>query len=242
MTHFLKLVADDLYNRYNGNFERMAIVFPNKRASLFFNEYLLQKIGDKAIWSPAYITISELFEQSSDSVVADPILLVSKLYREYVKHTGSNDTLDNFYYWGEMLVKDFDDVDKNLAPADKLFANIKDLRELGTAKDILDEEQKDAIKRFFTNFCPEKESPIKEKFTKIWEVLYPIYLSFKESLKKEGLAYEGMLYRDVIENSEGMSFTYQKYAFVGFNALNGVENKLFDILKRERETQKINAQ
>ena len=236
MTHFLKLVADDLYNRYNGNFERMAIVFPNKRASLFFNEYLLQKIGDKAIWGPAYITISELFEQSSDSVVADPILLVSRLYKEYVKHTGSNDTLDSFYYWGEMLVKDFDDVDKNLAPADKLFANIKDLRELGTAKDILDEEQKDAIKRFFTNFCPEKESPIKDKFTRIWEVLYPIYSSFKESLRKEGLAYQGMLYRDVIENGEDMNFAYQKYVFVGFNALNGVENKLFDILKRERET------
>ena len=236
MTQFLKLVADNLYDRYNGNFERMAIVFPNKRASLFFNEYLLQKIGDKAIWSPAYITISELFEQCSQSVIADPILLVSKLHKEYVKHTGSNDTLDSFYYWGEMLIRDFDDVDKNLAPADKLFANIKDLRELGTAKDILDEEQKKAVMRFFKNFEPEKESELKEKFTRMWEVLYPIYTSFKENLNKENLAYEGMLYRDVIEHSDTMTFAYDKYVFIGFNALNGVENKLFDTLRREKET------
>lgn len=236
MKQFLKLVADDLYNRYNGNFERMAIVFPNKRASLFFNEYLLQQIGDKAIWSPAYITISELFEQSSESVVADPVLLVSRLHKEYVKHTGSLDTLDSFYYWGEMLIKDFDDADKNLAPAKQLFANIKDLRELGTAKETLDEEQKNAIMRFFSNFKPEEESTIKERFTKVWEVLHPIYLSFKEALKKENLAYEGMLYRDVIEKEQDIKLLYDKYIFIGFNALNGVENRLFDIIKRERET------
>lgn len=232
MTPFLKTVANDLFNRLDGNFENIAIIFPNKRASLFFNEYLLEKIGDGAMWSPAYITISELFEQCSDCVIGDPVLLVSKLYKEYIKHTKSNDTLDNFYYWGEMLIKDFDDVDKNLANASQLFANIKDLRNLGTAKDILDEEQTKAIQQFFRNFNPEKESEIKEKFTSTWEVLHPIYTSFKESLKKENLAYEGMLYRDVIENSEKMRFPYDKYIFIGFNALNGVENKLFDTLHK----------
>ncbi len=235
MKQFLKLVADDLFNRHNGNFEGMAIVFPNKRASLFFNNYLLQKTSDKAIWSPAYITISELFEQSSDSVIADPVLLVSRLHKEYVKHTGSTDTLDNFYYWGEMLIKDFDDADKNLACTKQLFANIKELRALGTAKDTLDEEQKSAIMRFFSNFKPEEESTIKERFTKVWEVLHPIYTSFKESLKSENLAYEGMLYRDVIENHETIRFQYDKYVFIGFNALNGVENRLFEIIKKERE-------
>lgn len=235
MMNFLKLVADDLYNRYNGNFEGTAIVFPNKRASLFFNNYLLQKTGKKAIWSPAYITISELFEQSSDYVTADPVLLVSKLHKEYVKHTGSNDTLDAFYYWGEMLIRDFDDIDKNLADAEKLFSNIKDLHELGTAKDVLEPEQQEAVMRFFANFKPEEESVIKERFTKVWEVLYPIYMSFKQQLKAEGVAYQGMLYRDVIENCDKLTFRHDKYVFIGFNALNGVENKLFDIIKREKE-------
>lgn len=233
MKPFLKIVTDDLYTRMNGNFEGVAMVFPNKRAGLFFNEYLLEKIGDNATWSPACITISELFEECSESVVADSVLLVSKLHKEYIKHTGSNESLDKFYYWGEMLVKDFDDIDKNLANAQQLFANIEDLRRLGTAKDILDEKQQKAVQQFFTNFAADKESELKNKFKSTWEVLYPIYTSFKETLKKEQLAYEGMLYRDVIENSENIHFQYDKYVFVGFNALNGAEKKLFDVIKRE---------
>ncbi len=233
MRPFLKIVADDIFTRFNGNFEGTAIVFPNKRAALFFNEYLLERIGDNAIWSPAYLTISELFEYFSDWVVGDPVLLVSKLHKEYCRHTGSNDTLDNFYYWGEMLIKDFDDIDKNLADAKLLFSNIKDLRELGTVKDTLEEEQKKAIKHFFCNFKEDDNSDIKKKFRNLWEVLYPIYCSFKENLQADNLAYEGMLYRDIIENEKSIDFPYDKYIFVGFNALNMVEYKLFDTLQKE---------
>lgn len=233
MEPFLKIVTDDLYTRLNGNFEGVAMVFPNKRAGLFFNEYLLDKIGNKAVWSPACITISELFEECSDSVVADSVLLVSKLHKVYMQHTGSNESLDKFYYWGEMLIKDFDDVDKNLANAKQLFANIEDLHKLGTAKEILDDEQQKAVQQFFTNFAPEKKSELKDKFKNTWEVLYPIYASFKEMLRKEHLAYEGMLYRDVIEQKENIGLAYDKYIFVGFNALNGAERELFNIIKKE---------
>lgn len=233
MKQFLKLVADDLYSRMNGNFEGVTIVFPNKRASLFLNEYLLEKIGNGTMWSPAYITINELFENCSGSVVADSVLLVSRLHKIYNECTGSKDSLDNFYYWGEMLLKDFDDVDKNLANAKQLFANIKDLHDLGTAQETLDAQQKESIKRFFANFNIEKNSDIKKKFTAVWDVLYSIYTEFKENLKKDHLAYEGMLYREVAENREQLVFPAEKYVFVGFNALNGVENRLFDILKGE---------
>ena len=84
MKPFLKLVADDLYTRFNGRLEDVAVVFPNKRAGLFFSEYLLQNSGDRPMWSPRYMTISELFQQSSRLTIGDPILLVSKLYKEYV--------------------------------------------------------------------------------------------------------------------------------------------------------------
>ena len=63
MTPFLKLVADDIYERFNGHMEDIAVVFPNKRASLFFSKYLLEKNSDKAMWSPRYMTIGELFQQ-----------------------------------------------------------------------------------------------------------------------------------------------------------------------------------
>ena len=104
MTPFLKIVAQDLYDRFGGELHNVAVVFPNKRASLFFNEYLMQ-ISGKAMWSPVYITISELFEQSTQAAIGDPILLVSKLYKEYVHHTHSTESIDSFYSWGELLIK-----------------------------------------------------------------------------------------------------------------------------------------
>ncbi|MBR2300433.1 MAG: PD-(D/E)XK nuclease family protein [Bacteroidaceae bacterium] len=229
MTPFLKSVAEDIYNRFNGNLSDIAIVFPNKRAGLFFNEYLVQ-CSEQPIWSPRYMTISELFQESSDILIGDTILLVGKLYKEYCRHTHSNESIDHFYYWGELMIKDFDDIDKNLIDADKIFSNLCDLRSLGTANDILDEEQRTAIEHFFNNLNPEKNSEIKERFVNIWEVINDIYHSFKESLFKENIAYEGMLYRHAIENSDNFIFSCKKYVFIGFNALNRVEARLFDIL------------
>lgn len=242
MIQFLKLVADDVYGKFNGRLENVAVVFPNKRAGLFFNQYLLENSGNAPMWSPRYMTISELFRQKSDLTVGDPLLLVSKLYKEYIRpqyqgetvqeYEKSVETLDSFYYWGEMLIKDFDDIDKNLANAKQLFSNIKELRELGTAKDTLTPEQQEAIGKFFDNFNPQVESDVKRNFLNIWERLFAIYTNFKESLKRQQLAYEGMLYREVVENVDDMEFEYEKYIFVGFNVLNGVEDKLFSTLNK----------
>lgn len=243
MTPFLKIVAEDIYNRFNGKLEDVAVVFPNKRASLFFSEYLLAKNNGNAMWSPRYMTIGELFQQNSKLTVGDQILLVSKLYKEYVRprrtdesiedYEKSIETLDSFYYWGEMLLRDFDDVDKHLADARQLFANIKELRELGIAKDTLTKEQAESIAQFFKNFKPEEESEIKKNFMGVWERLFAIYTNFKEALRRENLAYEGMLYRDVIENSESITLPHKQYVFIGFNALNDVETKMFDIVNRQ---------
>ena len=241
MTPFLKLVADDLHNKFNGNFEDIAIVFPNKRAGLFFNKYLLEKNEGKPLWSPQYMTINELFAQSSDLTIGDPLLLVSKLHREYLRPRRADESvesyekavesLDSFYYWGEMLIKDFDDIDKHLADPKQLFTNIKELKELGSAKDVLGEEEKKALGLFFDNFKEDNKSEIKENFIDIWLRLLPIYTRFKESLRKEHIAYEGMLYRDVIENPDQIVLKHNKYVFIGFNALNDVEVKLFKHIK-----------
>ena len=233
-TPFLKLVAEDIYQRFNGELNDIAIVFPNKRAGLFFNEYLTQ-ISGRPLWSPTYITISELFQQSSCAVLGDPILLVSKLYKEYIRHTHSEETIDSFYFWGEVLIKDFDDVDKNLVDAKSLFSNINDLKSIGNATDVLDEEQKEAIKQFFVNFNPDEESELKRRFLHIWQVMGKIYDSFKEQLRSEGIAYEGMMYRDVLENEDALQLPHRQYIFIGFNALNRVESTLFERIMRSEK-------
>jgi hypothetical protein len=143
MTPFLKKVAQYLYAQSGGNFEGLTIIFPNKRASLFFNKYLREMI-DRPIWAPQFITIDELYRQLSNKQLIDPIELVCRLYRVYTKVTGRTESLDHFYSWGEMMCRDFDDIDNSMVRADKLLANVNDLEQL---KDFsfLSEAQREAI-------------------------------------------------------------------------------------------------
>lgn len=150
MRTFLELVAQDLHSKIGNDLSRVAIVFPNKRASLFFNEHLAAQ-SDRPIWSPAYISISELFQQLSIQKLGDPIRLVCELYKVFREETKSEESLDDFYFWGELLISDFDDVDKNLVDADKLFTNLQDLKNIMDDFDFLDEEQESAIRQFFQN-------------------------------------------------------------------------------------------
>ena len=230
MESFLKLVAADLYKHTKGNLAHTAVVFPNKRAGLFFNEYLAQE-SDSPIWSPAYVSISELFRSLSPGEVGDPVKLVCELYKIFRRETQSTETLDDFYFWGEMLISDFDDADKNKVDTDKLFSNLQDLRNIMDDYTFIDDEQEEAIRQFFQNFSIERRTALKERFISLWDVLGNIYKGFRESLASQNIAYEGMMYRHVIEHLDVDKLPYEKYVFVGFNVLNKVEHTLFTQLK-----------
>lgn len=230
MKTFLQLVAQDLHSKIGNDLSRVAIVFPNKRASLFFNEHLASQ-SDHPIWSPAYVSISELFQQLSDQKLGDPIRLVCELYKIFREETKSKESLDDFYFWGELLISDFDDVDKNLVDADKLFTNLQDLKNIMDDFDFLDKEQEDAIRQFFQNFSIEKHTKLKEKFISLWDKLGDIYRNYRSQLASLGIAYEGMLYRNVIEALDTNALRYDKYVFVGFNVLNKVETRFFSLLQ-----------
>ena len=147
MTPFLTLVARDLLHRFGRDLSRVTVVFPNKRASLFLNDYLAAE-SSRPVWAPAYRTISELFRSLSPLRVADPIEAVCRLHRTYCEATHCNDTLDFFYGWGERLLADFDDVDKNMADTERLFRNLRDIKALDAA-DLLSEEQERVLQDFF---------------------------------------------------------------------------------------------
>ena len=240
MKSFLEYVAEDIIRKNGISQSRIAIVFPNKRASLFMNEYLARQ-ADGPIWSPAYITISDLFRQHSDLRVADPILSICLLHQSYCAITGSDETLDKFYGWGQLLLSDFDDIDKNMADADRVLANLSDIHELDDLS-YLTEEQCNMLKRFFSNFTNSHPTQLKERFLHLWSRMADIYHDFQQSLQSQGLAYEGMLYRQVVDsltadstsaaaNSE--AFPYECYYFVGFNLLQKVEQRLFSLLQQE---------
>ena len=239
MTHnntFLEHVAQDIIARFGTNLATTAVVFPNKRASLFMNEYLT-RIADKPIWSPAYITISDLFRRHSSLEVADQIELICRLYAVYSKHvsmqgTAAEYSLDHFYGWGELLLADFDDLDKNMGDADKIFADLSSYQQLTTAPaDMLDETQLAQLRRLFGYFA-ETDSELKARFNELWGKLPDIYHDFRNGLAKDGLAYEGMLYRNVAEEPD-IDFRYDKYLFVGFNMMQQVEQQMCRRLKAQ---------
>ncbi len=231
METFLQMVARDLYHKTDGDLARTAVIFPNRRAGLFFNEYLAAQ-SDRPLWAPLYTSISDFFDQLSDLRQGDPIRLVCELYRVFCQETGSKETLDEFYFWGELLISDFDDVDKNLVDARRLFVNLQDLKDM-TAGDytFLDEEQERAIRQFFRNFSADKRTELKARFLSLWDKMGAIYTGFRQRLEHIGLAYEGMVFRRAIERLDVTALPLDRYVFVGFNALNRVEARLFSVLK-----------
>ena len=230
---FLEYVAKDIIGKFGTDLSRTALVFPNKRASLFINEHLAREAG-RPLWSPAYLTISDLFRRHSRLVVGDQLKLISDLHKCFVRCTGTSETLDHFFGWGQLMLSDFDDIDKNMADADKVFANVRDIHELDDIS-YLTEEQTEALKQFFSNFSEEHNSELKRRFLNLWSHFAEIYHEYNDYLEKQGLAYEGALYRKVTENT-GIDFHYDRYIFVGFNLLQKVEQRLFDILKKSRKT------
>ncbi|WP_278909161.1 PD-(D/E)XK nuclease family protein [Leyella stercorea] len=227
---FLEYVAEDIIGKYGTDLSRIAVVFPNKRAALFLNEHLA-RIAGQPVWSPAYITISDLFRQHTDLKTADPIKLICDIHKSFTKCTGIDETLDHFYGWGQLLLADFDDIDKNMAYADSIFCNLKDIHELDDIS-YLDDEQKEMLKRFFANFSDDIDSELKKRFLSLWSHFGDIYHDYNRRLTEQGIGYEGAIYRKVA-SEESLQMKYDKYLFVGFNLLQKVERVLFSRLMKE---------
>lgn len=235
MKYFLQHVAEDLCRRFGNDLSHTAVIFPNKRASLFLNEYLAQ-CTDKPIWAPRYMAISDFFTSLSDKRLAGPIETVCRIYRHYVRLSGNKESLDYFYGWGERLLSDFDDVDKNMADARMLFRDIRDYAGF-EQYDFLDEEQVRQLQRFSSDFSKEKITTIKSRFKSLWEIMYAVYDSLRNDLSDRGEAYEGQLFREVAENmlagKTSLPAGMEHVAFVGFNVLDKVEQTLFEVLQEK---------
>ena len=233
---FLFYVAQDLIRRFGNNLSQVTIVFPGKRAELYMNSFL-SHIAQGPVWAPRFRTIDELFQQFSDLKPSDNIVNVCRLYRIYAELVENPETLDDFYGWGEVMMNDFNDIDKHLVPADRLFANAADLARLDDGG-YLTEEQVETLRQFFSNFEPDRLTELKTHFMELWSKMPLIYTRLKEELRQTGEMYKGALYREVAERikNEGLGTKNGDapsplYCFVGFNVLDEVEETLFRALR-----------
>jgi len=237
MQGFLKQVASHLFDMHPNNISDLTLVFPNRRGGVFFTNYLNSLIT-KPLISPEIITINELFSSLSTLHVPDRLSLIFRLYKVYRESTRSNELFDDFYFWGEMLISDFDQVDKYLVNAGELFTNVTDLKEIDERFDTLQTGERERLGNFWKTLSDKEKTPNQQEFIRLWEDLNGVYQKLKASLLNEGLAYEGMLYRGVVEQSLGNNpslFDGKHFVFVGFNALNRCEEELFDNLLKNRK-------
>lgn len=232
---FLKEVASYVLQHGEPDLSSTCIVFPNKRARLYMSKYI-GELSDTPVWAPRYLTISELMEDISGLIFADRVTLLFELYEAYLTITHSQESFDTFYPYSETLLSDFDEVDKYLVDTADLFDNLSGLKAIDGRFTYLSEDQLACIRRFWDTFKTDNISTDQQYFLTIWDSLDAIYREFVRRLSEKGLAYEGMAYRRAV-NEIGNHATnlalYKKYIFIGFNALNKCEEKLFRYLKNQ---------
>jgi hypothetical protein len=235
MINFLGRIAKKLYSENGSNLRDHCLVFPNRRAGLFFIKYLSSEIT-QPVWTPSIITINDLFFSFSKLQTVENEILLFELYKVYRRIVKSPESFDDFYFWGDMLINDFDDIDKYLINASVLFTNIKDIKHIDELFGGLSIEQTDIIKKFWTNFEPGNPTKEKTGFISIWAILNELYTEFRCSLKTMNFGYEGMIFRDVIENLDKInenSRSWNTIHFIGFNALNNCEKAIMTRLKKK---------
>lgn len=169
----------------------------------------------------------------SPYTLIDRISLLVTLYKKYIELRKSDETFDNFVFWGDMLLGDFDDVDKYMVDARQLFTNIHDLKEIDEF--YLTEEQIEIVKRFWGHlFFPSTESDNKQQFIQLWQILFDLYTGLRDELSSRNKAYEGMIFRDVAEQSkrkEALDLPYTQVVFIGFNAITEAEKIFMEYLR-----------
>lgn len=238
MTPFLKQVAYHYFPRED--FSSLTFVFPNRRSSAFFRKHVCSCAAEakRAVMMPECLTINDLFSSLSTVRPCGRITQAVRLYGCYRELYPGAESLDDFICWGDVLLGDFNDVDKYLVDPGQIFTNVSDLKSIEDDFSYLTQSQKEAISSFLSHFRTEqtpsgKDRQIKDNFLKIWNILLPLYENFNRSLRSEGLAYEGMVYREVASLPETVRAAVEgkKYVFVGLNALNECEKKLLRHLR-----------
>ncbi len=229
---FLAETAEYLYSKYGETLAQVGIVLPSRRARLFFVD-ALSGVTQSPVWQPQWVSIDDIMSNIAEIEPGEKIRLITELYKIYSQY--HDETFDKFYFWGEILLSDFDMVDKYLIDADMLFSNISDIKELEADISYLSPEQRKIISSFWSTLGQEVDmSEEKRKFLKIWNSLTPIYHQFRARLTELKIAYTGMIHRRAVERIKGGEFkfdTHHNYAFVGFNALSECEKSLLKELK-----------
>lgn len=227
MVGFLQDVAQDLIAKKGNAIAQCHLVFPSQRAKTAFYQELSGFLNTP-VWKPQSLGMDELIASMSDWKIPSQIELLALLYQSYTELMNSSnkpaESFDQFYSWGEIILADFDAIDKQNLDAEAVLINIEDLK---TIDELFHSHEIEEQVRSFWEISAKNSN---EQFLQTWKILYPLYVSFNEKLTHQGWAYSGMQYKNAAQNTDTLDVQYP-YIFIGFNALNPCEKVIFDYLK-----------
>ena len=228
MNSFLKTLAKELYGRFGNDLSDFSVVFPSRRAGMYFKKYLTEEINSP-IWAQVF-SIRDFIEEYAGLIIPDKLTLLFELYEIYRKHS-EDESFEKFYPWGEILLNDFDEIDKNLADAGRLF---RILIEHKTVEDDFELKVSDIeeFHRFWQSFSGRELPELQKEFIKTWEIMGKVYHGFQKALLDKKLGYEGMAYRRLYEKllTDEPDLNCKQVVFAGFNLLNRAEEEIFKLL------------
>ena len=223
MRSFLKTTAEKILADYQV-LDQLVLVLPNRRAGLFLAKHLGTLITEPQ-WMPQIRTIEDVFYGLAGQKPTDQLTLIFELYKVYSSLNTSPEPFDRFYYWGEMILKDFNDLDNFMVDAARLYHQLEEVKEFENDLTYMTEGQVQLIQQFWKSF-EVKDKVQQDKFLRFWKQLRPLYEKFHSALLVSGYSYSGMLYRRVSERLNDIAKPESKYVFIGFNAFSTTEEKL----------------
>lgn len=223
MNSFLKDTARHLL-KSGKDLSQLVVVLPNRRAGLFFVKYL-EELIDTPTWMPEVKTIEQVFSGIAKQRKADDLSLIFELYDVYRQIQPEAETFDRFYFWGELILKDFNDLDQFLADAKLVYRNLSEIKAIESDLSFLTDEQVALIAQFWKSFQAQKPEE-RERFLRFWQILEKLYEQFNAQLDVLGLAYGGKVYRKAVHQLKELAKPEKQYVFVGFNAFTLAEEKL----------------
>ena len=239
MIAFLESIAASVTKENLPYLYTRCYIFPTKRAAIYFTNFLKEKHKEENFILPETITIQEFITSYSTLIIKDDWHLLLALYQIQNELTNTHQPLEKFLPWGKLILKDFDECDKYLVNAAQLFSVLKAHKDIDESFSISEETKKYIEQFILTTTTKAKESIYKTEFIKTWSLLGEMYALLKERLLQKHFAYEGMAYREVLENlrTSTLKLPYTNISFCGFNALSVCEEEIFKAIEQQYDTE-----
>ena len=238
MMSFLKHTANYLINKHNSDFQNVVVLMPNRRSCIFLERELTGLLSGTS-WLPQIISLNDWLNSKASLNKIEELLAIVKLYHAFNQvYSDKNISFDEFYYTGQIILNDFNDIDSELVDAEKLFINLHDLKEI-SERFALDDEFFNVVSSYIHLFEKDlsvdktNEDAAIQSYIKIWQGLFKLYKTFQSNLINDNYAYDGLLIRYFIENDfeKRTEINHEIYYIVGFNALSRAEERLFELLQ-----------